>query len=104
MTITGTDLITYVNASPTEEAFAQSCAEGAMALVDAFVSVGSVPDSIIARAYLVVAAEMFEQRNAPSGIRQFSAEGVAPEGMRVARDPMTGAYPILRPFLRGGFA
>ncbi|MFD6092416.1 hypothetical protein ACFWGN_09885 [Oerskovia sp. NPDC060338] len=104
MTISGADLITYANAADVDLEYADGCAEAAMALVDNFISIGSVPESVLRRSYLVVAAEMFEQRNAPSGIRQFAGEGYDGGGMRVARDPMTGAYPILRPFLAGGFA
>ncbi len=105
MTITGADLIEYVNADATVDGtYADDCAEAAMDLVDNFILLGAVPVSVVRRAYLVTAAEMFEQRNAPNGIRQFAADGFAGEGMRVSRDPMAGAYPILRPFLAGGFA
>ena len=43
---------------------------------------------------MVTGAEVFNQRKAPNGIAQFASfDGTSP--VRVARDPLTGAYPII---------
>jgi hypothetical protein len=57
----------------------------------------------VTRAILECGSELFYRRNAPSGITQFAT----PDGqsaVRVARDPMVGAYPILAPYMAAGFA
>lgn len=57
-----------------------------------------VPPMILAKAIIKCACELFEQRKAPSGVRNFAdADGAVV--VRIARDPMTGARPILAPFL-----
>lgn len=66
-------------------------------LVMRFVGQATVPSAILDRAVLEVGSELFHRRQAPSGIAQFAtAEGQSP--IRVARDPMIAAYPILQPF------
>lgn len=62
-----------------------------------------VPQRILDRAYLEVGSELFHRKNSPSGIQaQYATpDTVAP---RLARDPMTGVYPILAKFTGGGFA
>ena len=86
-----------------DAAFIEACADEAVAMVTAYVGVGDyVPQAILQRAYLEVGSELYNRRSAPNGISQFAS----PDGsvIRVARDPMVGAYPLLRPFKRGGFA
>lgn len=58
-----------------------------------------VPDVILDRAFLEVAADLFNRRNAPNGIQnaQFALEGATP--MRINRDPMAPAYPLLRRYV-----
>lgn len=71
------------------------------ALVTQFIgSVLGVPVGAIERAKLEAGSELFHRRQAPNGIAQFAAQDGAP--VRVARDPMVGAYPILKPFLGAG--
>lgn len=101
--ITGTDVITYVGAgSGSDSAFAGQVAEEANSLVATYVGGRDVPDMILRRAALEVASELCHRRNAPNGISQFAAPDGQP--LRVARDPMLGAYPILDRYLPGGFA
>lgn len=50
------------------------------------------------RAIRKCAGELFDQRKAPSGIRNF-ADVDTMVTVRVARDPMVAARPILDPFL-----
>ena len=90
--------------SSSDASFIESCIDEAIALV-AGVSGGDValvPTSILDRCYLEVGSELYQRRQAPNGVAQFAAvDGTA---IRIARDPLVGAYPLLRPFMRGGFA
>lgn len=61
---------------------------------------GRVPYQVASRAIVEVASELFHRRNAPNGLAQFAGLEGAP--VRVARDPMLGAYPLLTPFVGGG--
>lgn len=62
-----------------------------------------VPPAILTKAIIKCACELFEQRKAPSGVRNFAdADGAVV--VRIARDPMTGARPILTPFLPLAFS
>jgi hypothetical protein len=62
-----------------------------------------VPDHAHYRAVLEVAAELHYRRQARGGIAMFTT-GENPAPVRLARDPLTAAYPILAPYLPGGFA
>ena len=94
----------YVGAGETaDDSFLSSCLEEARQLVGGYVGANKVPTPVKDRAVLDVAAELFHRRQAPGGIAQFATfDGQSP--VRLARDPMQAAYPILRPYLGGGFA
>lgn len=97
-----TNLLAYVNTSSTDEAFVEQCWDEAKTLVDAFIGDAEVPVTATERAYLEVGSELFHRRQAPNGIAQFtSLDGSA---IRVARDPLVGAYPILQRFVGLGVA
>lgn len=97
--ITPSDLVQYVGAISDEDlAAAQHFIDTATALVDGFCGAALVPEAVLNHAYTVVAAEMFSQREAPNGIAQY-ADGVTTTPMRVARDPMRGAYPVLARYI-----
>ena len=50
------------------------------------------------------AAELYHRKNTKNGIAQFAVPDMA-SPIRIARDPMVAAYPILNRFLmRGGLA
>lgn len=53
---------------------------------------------VLARAIEKCAIELFEQRKAPSGVRAFGDLDGA-QVVRVARDPMVAARPLLAPFI-----
>lgn len=57
--------------------------------------------AVLNRAIEKCAVELFDQRKAPSGIRNFSDDGVT---VRVARDPMVAARPLLAPLLPLAFS
>ena len=94
-------LIEYVGADASQTAFVESCVDAAVALVSQFVGSSDVPAGVLERAILEVGSEMFHRRNAPNGVAQFAVDGSA---IRVARDPMVGAYPLLARYVGGGFA
>ncbi len=101
--MSSTDLQAYVGAGASDAAFVNDCWFEAEALVGQYVGVHVVPDDALKRACLEVGAELFNRRQAPGGITQFATvDGPAP--VRLARDPMLGAYPILDRFLPGAFA
>lgn len=100
---TAADLTAYVGASPSDVAFVGECVETAEALVAAYVGAAEVPAVIRDRAVMEVGSELFHRRQAPNGIAQFATADGMP-GVRVARDPMVSARPILAPFLPLGFA
>lgn len=93
----------YVNADATADAYLTKCWDTASDMVGARIGeVTTVPKAVRERATLDVASELFHRRNAPGGVLgQFADVGAAP--IRLARDPMLGAYPILAPYLPGGF-
>lgn len=93
----------YCGAPATDTEFVAECVAQADALVMRFVGQVSVPSAIVDRAVLEVGSELFHRRQAPNGIAQFATpEGQSP--IRVARDPMIAAYPILQPFTGAGIA
>lgn len=105
--MTAADLEIYVGAPG--DAFVATCWEEAVELVNQYVGIDRltaaprvIPETVRTRACLEVGSELFHRRNAPNGVAQFATLGDAP--VRVARDPMLGAYPILNRFLPGGFA
>lgn len=82
--------------------FIESCLDTAIALVNAHVGTEILPEPVLTRAYIELGSELYNRKQAPNGISQFAAaDGSA---IRVARDPMTAVYPLLAPFLPGGFA
>ena len=98
------DLKAYVGSTAAvDDSFVESCWDEASELVAAYVGGTVVPGFVMDRAILEVGAELFHRRSAPGGITQFATlEGPSP--VRMARDPMLGAYPILDRYLPGGFA
>lgn len=96
------DLSAYVGANSGDDAFVEDCWEEASALVSAFVGTAEVPPVVLHRASLEVGSELFHRRQAPSGVAQFATFDGAP--VRVARDPLVGAYPLLRPYVGPGLA
>lgn len=103
MTVTVEQARQYVGAAASDDGFLETCISEATALVARFVGSATVPDEIEGRAVLEACSELFHRRQAPSGIAQFATvDGVSP--VRVARDPMVAAYPILTPYVGTGIA
>lgn len=100
--MTAADLAEYVGARADREDFVQQCWDEAVALVGRYVGSATVPVDVERRAHLEVGSELYHRQKAPQGVAQFAdMDGAA---VRVGRDPMSGAYLLLRPFVGGGFA
>lgn len=110
-----------VSVSTADQAYLEACLAEAQYLVDKFAGVTysgdiwsgvwddvwatrvtTVPGSILERAYIEVASELYNRQSAPNGISQFASPDGSP--IRIRRDPMTAVYDMLRPFIAGGFA
>ena len=97
------DLKAYVGAPDSDNAFVNDCWSEATALVVAFVGTATVNADILQRAKIECGSELFHRRSAPNGIAQFATlDGGS--AVRVARDPMIAAYPLLTPYVGLGIA
>lgn len=78
--------------------YLQACASQATAMVDDYLGPArqSVPDPVLERAYLEVGADLWHRRTARNGVAGFEDTDLAPSPVRINRDPMAAAYPILR--------
>lgn len=97
-----TDLQEYVGAPDSDAAYVEQCWDEATSLVSIYVGDIDVPIAILDRATLEVGSELYHRRQAPNGIAQFSSMDGTP--VRVARDPMLGAYPLLNRYIGLGAA
>lgn len=87
--------------SPAESATIAQCAHDAAMLTGSYIGSLAVPQEVANYAATEVARELHTRLGAPGGVLSSFAEA-AP--VRLARDPLTAAYPILAPYLGGGFA
>ena len=88
------DLKAYVGAPASDDAFVADCWTEASALVAKFVGTATVNADVLNRAKIECGSELYHRRSAPNGLAQFATlDGGA--AVRVARDPMIAAYPIL---------
>jgi hypothetical protein len=92
------DLKAYVGASDSDNAFVSSCWDEAHILVDKYCGSVVVPADVLKRAKIECGSELFHRRSAPNGVAQFATLDGG-QAIRVARDPMVGAYPILSPWV-----
>ncbi len=90
------DLQAYIGTEETGE-FIEECLDAGKALVLNYIGEGEVPSHIKYQAELIVASELFHRRSAPNGIAQFASMDGQP--VRMGKDPMAAAYPLLLPFL-----
>jgi hypothetical protein len=100
--VNATDLQEYVGAPDSDAAYVEQCWDEATSLVSVYVGDIDVPIAILDRATLEVGSELYHRRQAPNGIAQFSSMDGTP--VRVARDPMLGAYPLLNRYIGLGAA
>lgn len=93
-----TRLCHYVGDVPQDE-FIRECVDEAATLVEHHAGGTPAPAEILNRATMEVAAELWHRRNAPNGIKQFADGFDGAAAIRVARDPMVAARPLLAPYM-----
>lgn len=97
------DLKAYVGAPASDDAFVADCWTEASALVAKFVGTATVNADVLNRAKIECGSELYHRRSAPNGVAQFATlDGGS--AVRVARDPMIAAYPILIAWVGQGIA
>lgn len=76
----------------------------AHSLVTAFTGAqwDTIPTTVQNHVLTTVARELETREKSPGGV--FAAFGEHDSGIRLARDPLTMAYPLMRPYIGGGFA
>lgn len=109
-TVSEQDLADYVGA--TADDYIGDCVGVADAMVTTFLAghclIGDddepdgIPGDVVDRAVLEVGSELYHRKNAPNGVAQFATMDAPP--IRIARDPMVAARPILAAYVLGGFA
>ena len=75
------------------EAFLKTCWAEALVLVDDFIGTKPVPPETYTLAVKRTGAALFQARKAQNK----QSEGYATEPVRLAKDPLTTAYPLLQP-------
>ena len=83
--------------APASDPYVAECA----ALVAAHVGdrASAVPARVMARAVLEVGADLYHRRSARNGIAAFEESDIAPAPVRINRDPLVPARPILAPWM-----
>lgn len=93
-----TRLAAYVGDVYPDE-FLTLCLTEARALVESQVGGAPVPNDVQDRAVIEVAAELYHRRSAPNGVKSFADGFDGASVIRVARDPLVAARPLLAPYL-----
>lgn len=75
-----------------------------LADIEAVAAGKKIPAATLARAVKETAADLYSRRRARNGIVEIGGDGITPDVVRINRDPMAAARPILRPFLGPGIA
>jgi len=89
----------YIRASDENDDFVERCFNDATELVTDYIGDTYVPEARLSLAILKTGSELYSQRDAPQGVSQFSDPDNNP--IRVARDPLVAAKPILRKYVAG---
>lgn len=97
-------LSAYVRASDRDREFVGECADRAVALVASRVGEQPVPASVLSAAHLEVGANLYQRRASAIGTTNYNDPETLGNPMRPALDPMTPAWPMLRPYLGPGIA
>jgi len=101
--MTAAQLKSYVGSPDSDDTFVTACWDESVALVTKFVGTATVPATVLLRARIECGSELYHRRSAPNGIAQFATlDGGS--AVRVARDPMIAAYPLLVPYVGQGIA
>lgn len=91
------EVATYVGGVPVTD-YLKGCVAVASQAVAYHIRACQVPEETRRRAVMEVAAELYHRKSAPNGIKSYGdLDGVA--AVRVARDAMVAARPLLAPYL-----
>lgn len=106
MAITEQQLVEHLAAGPDAVEEARTCLAVANAVLAEYLKGlmddAQVPSVILDEATLLVAADEFHRRRAPNGVlnQQFAGEdGLQAVPVRISRDPLSAAYPLLAPYM-----
>ncbi|MGQ4576150.1 hypothetical protein ACUH93_07060 [Dermabacteraceae bacterium P7006] len=99
-------LIAYLRADPTERDEVERVGAAAANLIDHKIGAagGRVPSAIRDQAIQAVAANLWEKRTSNATNAGLNSPDMLPSPRRPALDPLTLAWPILRPYIGGGLA
>lgn len=98
------DLASFVRASERDTPFVDECKARAAQLVSDKVDAAPVPESVLSAAILEVGANLYQRRVSSIGATNYGDPETMGNPMRPALDPMTPAWPMLRPYLGPGLA
>lgn len=98
------DLAAYVRAHERDADFVAECAERAAEIVGRRVGSAPVPAPVLAAALLEVGSNLYSRRISRTGTPGFTDPEMMGNPFRPALDPITPAWPILRPYLEPGIA
>ena len=83
-----------------QTAIVHECATEAVDIVEHYTAgTRGIPESVLIRAAIEVAADLYHRRTARNGIAGFEDSELGAAPMRINRDPLAAARPILAPFL-----
>ena len=88
----------YVGDVPRTD-YLKECISVAWLSVNHFVGTAVIPPYILDRAVLEVAAELYHRKNAPNGIKSYADTFDGASAIRVARDALVAARPLLTPYM-----
>lgn len=88
----------YVGDVPQTD-YLKECISVAWLSVNHFVGTVVIPPYILDRAVLEVAAELYHRKNAPNGIKSYADAFDGASAIRVARDALVAARPLLTPYM-----
>lgn len=97
------DLKAYVGAPDSDDTFVSQCWDVAHSLVDTYCGTVVVPADVLKRAKIECGSELYHRRSAPNGVAQFATLDGG-QAVRVARNPMIAAVPLLEPYVGLGIA
>lgn len=98
------DLSAYVRASAHDAQFVKDCEARARQIVTDRVNGRAVPAAVLSAAILEVGANLYQRRVSAIGTTNYGDPETAGNPMRPALDPITPAWPMLRPYLGPGIA
>ena len=98
------NLASYVGASQHDQQFIEATAAVAAAMVQKRIGSSYVPPSVLSAAILAVGANLWQRRVSTIGTTAYGDPETMGNPMRPALDPMTQAWPLLRPYIGPGIA